>query len=252
MKKLILLSLMLMLGIAVVSAQKINGMGVFMPNKQSFISTTTDLDSITYKLDPETKAIIQQIWEKDSLYEYPISMIDSTQFETFELPEGIIIKDGIGDWSEMRITKDGLCMLQKFYEDSEVPERLVMFGKGENGDTLTACVCCEQDGTPKYIGINDFSIIVDSVYNDSINLLIAYTDSVAIFYSIPANTQSLSRGITPMRSWGQMNGHAKIVALLEIAIGLVESEVAGLSAYAITKSAYIAPSVKGTLVVCKV
>ena len=243
MKKLVLLILAMMLGAAVGLAQKINGMGVFMSNNQSFISTTTDLDSITYKVDPETKAIIQQIWEKDSLYKYPISTIDSTQFETFELPEGIIIKDGIGDWSEMRITKDGLCMLQKFYEDSDIPEKLVMFGKSENGDSLLASILCKEDGTPSCICFNDYSIIVDSIYNDSIDFTVAYKDSVAIIYKfIPFGKGTLARGTGPKRSFKQLNLQAKITAIVQTGLGAIEL-------IALPEST-IALSVGGAIVVC--
>ena len=221
-----------------------------MPNKQSFISTTTDLDSITYKLDPETKAIIQQIWEKDSLYEYPISMIDSTQFETFELPEGIIIKDGIGDWSEMRITKDGLCMLQKFYEDSEVPERLVMFGKGENGDTLSASITYKPDGNPKYFCFNDFFILVDSVYNDSIDFTLVCNDSIAFVYKKTSfGTEAFARGMVPMRNYAQMDWCARITAISQVILGIGEAmllpEMAIIGFYASKASFSLGPVIGG-------
>ncbi|MBR1933447.1 MAG: hypothetical protein IJ841_07155 [Prevotella sp.] len=218
-----ILSLLIVLFCIAASAQKYNGMGVFLPNNQSFISTTIDLDSITYRIDPETKSIIQEIWEKDSLYQYPISNIDSTLFATFEMPDGVIIREGIGDWSEMRLSKDGFCVLQKFYEDSDVPEKLVMFGRGENGDSTLISMSCEQNGNPKYICIDDYSIIIDSIYNDSINFLIAYKDSVALYYkSVPIEAEALARGMWPMHSFGQLNWPARITAISQLLLGAGE------------------------------
>ena len=105
MKKLLVLSLLLAAFVNT-NSQTYNSAVVNQSDGNNTTILTNEIDSITY-----SNLNTQDIWTKDSIYSIPLSSINSTTFEKFELPSVLVKSENIGDWTEMRIATDGSLMM---------------------------------------------------------------------------------------------------------------------------------------------
>ena len=76
-------------------------------NGNSATILVNEIDSITFE---DTR---QLLWSKDSLYDLPISSLNNTSFERLDLPDVLVKTEEIGEWSELRIAKDGSLLMEK-------------------------------------------------------------------------------------------------------------------------------------------
>lgn len=209
-------------------AQKLNTITIQLNNEKTFVSSTNDLDSITYTSDEGS--IMQMIWEKDSLYRIPLQDIESTVIEVIDIPEMVVVKQNVGEWDDIRFCNDGNIISHKKYAESDIPECVVIASKDTERGNIISAIAYKEDGTPKFIGINDYCIILDSVYKDSVDLMVVYKDSIALCYKgLPFSDSSLlTRQKVIRRAWGQMDWRARTSAVLDIASGVAGVTIASI------------------------
>lgn len=212
-------------------AQKLNTLTIQLNNEKTFVSSTNDLDSITYDTMSDEGNIIQMIWEKDSLYRIPLQDIESTVFAVIDIPEMVVVKQNIGEWDDIRFCNDGSIIAHKNYAGSDIPECVVIASENPEHGNIMSAIAYKEDGTPKFIGINDYCIILDSIYNDSVDLMVVYKDSIALCYKglTFSDTSLLARQKVIRHAWGQMDWWARTSAILDITIGVAGFAVAGVT-----------------------
>ena len=214
MKKLLALCLLLV-GFVNANSQTYNSAVVNLIDGNITTVLTNEIDSITY-----SNLNSQDIWTKDSIYRIPLSSINSTDFEKFELTGVLIKNDNLGIWSEMRIATDGSLMMIKQAANKEIPEDLVMILRSDDLGVLYSYTKFDENGMPKSITINDCIIIVDAYYDSFVDMTIVYNDTIA--YSVDSLTygSSSSREYVPRRSWGENNWQRNVAGIVELASGV--------------------------------
>lgn len=153
------------------------------------------------------------VWTKDSLYKTDISVIDSTTFEKVELPDVLVKTEDIGNWSEMRIHKDGSLIALKKYRNQDIPAEGCIIMPNETLGVLYSTFKIDENEVPRYITINDCVILVDNYYDNYVDITLAYNDSIAYSLdSIPYN-----RILT--RAWSENNWQRNLTGIIELASG---------------------------------
>lgn len=213
MKKLLILCLLL-ISFGKTNSQTFNSAIINLNDGKNTTVLTNEIDSITY-----SKLNTQDIWTKDSLFSIPLSSINSTTFEKFELPDVLVKSENIGDWSEMRIATDGSFMMIKEAGGKEYPEDLVMILPSEDLGVLYSCAKIDEEGMPKYITINDCIIFVDAYYNNYVDLTIAYNDTISYSIDSLSFNNLNSREYAPRRSWSENNWQRNLAGIVELASG---------------------------------
>lgn len=213
MKKLLVLCLLLAAFVNT-NSQTYNSAVVNLIDGNNTTVLTNEIDSITY-----SNLNTQDIWTKDSIYSIPLSSINNTTFEKFELPGVLVKSDNIGDWSEMRIATDGSLMMIKDAEGKGYPEDLVMILPSEDLGVLYSYAKFDENGMPKSVTINDCVILIDAYYNNYVDLTIAYNDTIAYSIDSLSFDNSNSRIYAPRRSWSENNWQRNLAGIVEIASG---------------------------------
>lgn len=184
-----------------------------------------EIDSITF--DESNR---QVVWTKDSIYKLPIYMLDSTTFEKFEVPDVVVINENIGDWSELRIAKDGSIQMLKNEVGKESPKEVFMILPTKDDGVVLSNSTFDDNGMPKSITINDCIIIVDAYYDNYMDLTIAYNDTIA--YSVDSIMTNISdvrmgtRQVEPEHNWQR-----KCLLCIDLAIGLGKTLTGGFLIY---------------------
>lgn len=207
MKKMFLCSVMLLFAM-VINSQTYNSIVLNQNDGTKDTILTNEIDSITYDdLDR------QIVWSKDGLYKTAISALKSTIFEKFELPNVFVKTEGIGDWAEMRIHKDGTLIALKKQGNQDIPSDGCLIIPDETLGVLYSSFRIDENGMPKYITINDCVIAVDNYYDNYVDITVAYNDTIAYSLdSIPYN-----RTIT--RAWSENNWQRNLTGIIELASG---------------------------------
>lgn len=209
MKKIFLCSVMLLFVIAI-NSQSYNSIVLNLNDGTKDTILINEIDSITY--DDLGRQIV---WSKDSLYRTAISSLNSTTFEKFELPNLLVKTDVIGDWSEMRIHKDGSLIALKKQDGQDLPSDGCMIMPDETLGVLYSSFRIDENGMPKYITINDCVIIVDDYYDNYVDITVAYNDTIA--YSL--DSIPYSRILT--RASSENNWQRNLTGIIELASGAV-------------------------------
>jgi len=123
--------------------------------------------------------------------------------------------DDIGEWSEMRIHKDGSFQIMKINENTNSLENLLMILPEEKEGSMYSYIKFDENEMPKSIVLNDCVIFVDRYYDGYIDLTIAYNDTIA--YSV----DSLSYNASISRSYAENNWQRNTIGVVEIASGVI-------------------------------
>ena len=130
----------------------------------------------------------------------------------------VIITEDIGDWSEMRVFADGSLITVKNMVGREAPEEVLMILPSAELGILYSYVKFDENEVPKYITLNDNIIIVDSYYDNLVDLTVVYENTTAkMFKGLPLNPS----GVSKTRSWSENNGARNATAIVEIVSGIV-------------------------------
>lgn len=207
MRMMFLCSLMLLFAMTI-NSQTYNSLVLNQNSGTKTMILTNEIDSITYGGINR-----QMIWTKDSLYKTDISVINSTTFEKVELPDVLVKTEDIGNWSEMRIHKDGSLISLKKYRNQDIPAEGCIIMPNETLGVLYSTFKIDENEVPRYITINDCVILVDNYYDNYVDITLAYNDSIAYSLdSIPYN-----RILT--KAWSENNWQRNLTGIIEIASG---------------------------------
>ena len=125
----------------------------------------------------------------------------------------LVKTEDIGNWSEMRIHKDGSLISLKKYRNQDIPAEGCIIMPNETLGVLYSTFKIDENEVPRYITINDCVIIVDNYYDNYVDITLAYNDSIAYSLdSIPYN-----RILT--RAWSENNWQRNLTGIIEIASG---------------------------------
>lgn len=200
-------------------AQTKNTIQVFQKNGNVLTSLANDIDSIVYEADDSVNEIIQKIHYSDSTYKMPVATVDSLILCNINIPTDMFFSEGIGEWTELRLANDGTFYIEKNNSDTGFIEKSLLLTMSDEG-VFCYPVLYDKSGFPKIIGFNDLSFIVDSCYNDSIDLTIVYKDSIAYYYEGLVFTE-ISTELSRTRSWSELTPAGRVAAVLQLGAGVI-------------------------------
>lgn len=169
---------------------------------------TNEIDSITFS------SLQQVVWTKDSIYSIYIPSITNTTISKID-PSAVIVKTkDIDDWSEMRLCVDGTLMLMK-QSETGAPKEVFMAMPSEELGVFISYIFLDDNAMPKSISVNNYIVFVDAYTDSTIDLTVAYSDSVA--YSMP--NLSFAPQLANTRAWYENNWQRNVVGVLELVGG---------------------------------
>lgn len=105
-----------------------------------------------------------------------IADVDSVSI--IKLPDCIVIEQGIGDWSEMRICNDGFVALTKM-ERENVPSEMMMMCPDDSLGAVFSKISFDENSYPTEITMNEYKLLVDWIGDTQFNLTILSPDSIS-------------------------------------------------------------------------
>ena len=174
---------------------------------------TQEIDSITFDNNK------QRIWTKDSVFVLPISEPSMGIISPMAMDAYLLKTDNIGDWSEMRVSRDGSLLMIKNYDDTSVPKEIFSIVPDyQNEDGLLFIHSnLDEIGRPQTIQLNDCLIHCDSYQDNYANMTIVLHDT--LIYSVDSVL------ITPtdpsLRAANENNWQRNLSAGLEAAAGVL-------------------------------
>lgn len=129
----------------------------------------------------------------------------------------IIVKDDIGKWSEIRAFADGSLIAIKNMANVDSPEEVIMILPSEELGIMYSYIKFDENSMPQYITINENTIIVDSYYDNLVDLTVVYENTTAnMFNGLSFNPS----GVSKTRTWSENNGARNATAIVEIVSGM--------------------------------
>ena len=152
-----MMTVLLLLACQWAVAQNVAEFGRQEQETESLKLLKSEIDSITFELQASGDAYDQLIWTHDSLYRMNLTDDYGVKFSQVTLPDVYVLTEGIGDWSEMWISRQGNLMALKFKKNSEeILDNAALFISGEMGNTShIACSDFYENGMPKSMLIDD-------------------------------------------------------------------------------------------------
>ena len=93
----------------------------------------------------------------------------------------MVVKENIGDWSEMRICKDGTVVLTKTNNDG-IPVEMDMMCPNDSLGTIVSKIMFDENTFPIELITNYYRCIFDWINDNMVNITIAYSDSLSVKY----------------------------------------------------------------------
>lgn len=184
----LMMTVLLLLACQWAVAQNVAEFGRQEQETESLKLLKSEIDSITFELQASGDAYDQLIWTHDSLYRMNLTDDYGVKFSQVTLPDVYVLTEGIGDWSEMWISRQGNLMALKFKKNSEeILDNAALFISGEMGNTShIACFDFYENGMPKSMLIDDNMILIRQIYDEMADVCIVLGDSITLYCdSIP-------------------------------------------------------------------
>lgn len=178
----------------------------------------SNIERINYILSDTTGRYVQEIYSNGRVYSKELSQTISTLFDNIDVSEICVSRDSIGDWDELRLAADGSMCIRM--DDIHNPEyrNVVMILPDSQLGAICYSITLDENDMPKYIAINETVIRIDGYDNETIDLTVAYNDS--IIQSLNGLTwQSPSAKVT--RGWANNNWQRNTAGVIELASGVV-------------------------------
>lgn len=226
-----ILPLLLMLsysGVAV--AQNIAEFKRYGKEKLTFLKS--EIDSITFEIQPISGEYNQLLWTRDSIYRWNVSDDDGVDFSESVLPDLYVLTKEIGDWDQMWVSREGELMALQYQDETETTLRKMAM-LIPNNDSTSVCISLAEfkaDGTPEYVTYNNNVIIVRRMYEGLIDVTLSLSDTLTIHCdSIPI--ANITRKASRMKINALNNLKKTVADAYEIVIGLAEMLAGGAITY---------------------
>lgn len=192
------------------------GIAVYDKNKDTLCINNINLDNIKHDIDKVSFIC------KDTTMMRNISDVDN--IEIMKIPDVMVINQGLGDWSEMRLCNDGSVFVTKMMDD-ETPSEMMMMCPDDSLGAVVSKVVFDDYGDPVNITINEYRLLVEWLGENQFNLTLLTPDSIAIRYdNLSFTIDSQYAGLRHVPDIGKKGGLTKLGGVLEMVAG-------GLSTY---------------------
>lgn len=221
MKHLYLLASPLLLSILhTVDAKAQNGVYVYSEQLDTLCFDSHNLISISHAGENMEDLVISST---DTTVIRSASIVDSICFES--LPDFALLKEGIGEWTEMLIRRDGAVLLSKLGAGG-APSEVSMMLPHESAGAMFTDILFDDNANPVKIMVNGYRFDLEWTGSDMFNLIVcSATDSIAYRYDSLSVSNAMARQQMRMpdvcTSW-----QTKVGATLQL-IGDTVATVAG-------------------------
>ena len=170
----------------------------------------------------------------DTVMARNIADVDSVSI--IKLPDCIVIEQGIGDWSEMRICNDGFVVLTKM-ERENVPSEMMMMCPDDSLGAVFSKISFDENSYPTEITMNEYKLLVDWIGDTQFNLTILSPDSISYrFDSLSYNVESqesVKRRVPDINKKPWLTRLGGVIELVGGGIGAVQGAVIMVGSVAI-------------------
>lgn len=152
------------------------GAVVYNQGNDTLCFNTVNLVGMSH--DTSGKEVLSVICNDTVIYR-DVSKIDSISI--VKIPDRIVLYDGIEDWSEMRICKDGTVAMTKLKNDDKPLEMMLMCPDDSLG-VVFSHIQFNEDAYPTEMTMNEYRLILDWIDNETFNLTVVLPDSISYSY----------------------------------------------------------------------
>lgn len=225
MKKL-LFTLLLILGLlSTMDVKAQYGVVVYGQEKDTLCFITDNLVNISHG-EPNNDDVT--LLCPDTVFVRNILSIDSISFVS--IPDRMVLTEDIGDWSEMRLCKDGTIVMTKLENDDKPIEMFMMCPNDSLGMVL-ADIRFDDEANPVEMTMNEHKLLFDWLDGETFNLTIVFSDSMSckfdsLKYTVGENEYAKVRRLVPdidKKPW-----LTRLGGLVEFIGGLGSSVVGGV------------------------
>ncbi len=163
--------------------------GIVVFGKDTLCINNINLENISHGEDEVSLNCV------DTIMKRRISELDSISI--LKIPELLVIEQGIGDWSEMRMCSDGTVVLTRM-EDENIPSEMMMMCPDDSLGAIFSKITFDENAYPVEITMNENKILVDWIDETQFNITILSPDSISMRFD------SLSYTVEPSENGRQL------------------------------------------------
>ena len=184
--QLFVILLLLFFEVLGIQAQK----GLVVYGQDTLCFATSNILRILHE-EPD-KNLISIVYQ-DTTIVRSLEGIDSIGIE--RIPDCLIMKENIGDWSDMRISKDGSVALTKM-KDDDTPIEINMMTPNDSLGPIFSKIFFDENAYPVELNMNYCRCLFDWISDSMANITIIYSDSLSVKYdSIQCQNEANTRPI---------------------------------------------------------
>ena len=153
--------------------------------------------------------------------------IDSISF--VPIPDRMVLTDNIGDWSEMRLCKDGTIVMTKLENDDKPVEMFFMCPNDSLGIVISD-IRFNEEAWPVELTMKEQKMMFDWIDSETFNLTLIFSDSISCKYDSIRYAVDDVESILPKRNVPDIDKKPWLTRLggfIEFAGGAVQSFVGG-------------------------
>ena len=190
------------------------GVVVYSQDKDTLCINNINLKNIKHNID-----VVSFVCEDTTMTR---SITDVKSIDIVKIPDCLVINQGLGDWSEMRLYNDGSIFVTKMV-DEDTPSEMIIMCPNDSLGAVFSKVIFDDYGYPTDITMNDYRLKVEWLGETQFNLTLLTPDSIAIIYeNLEYTITTPYAGIKKyVPDFGKKGWQTKLGGLFEIAGGLL-------------------------------
>ena len=144
--------------------------------------------------------------------------------------EVCVLNEGIGDWSQMRVSNKGGLVAVKFQNETvETPNQVALLIPNSNGGTShVAFLNFQDDGTLRSVLVDENMISIHSSYDGMMDVTVVLGDTLALCYDRIPKSSAMARQLSlQRRAWGENNWVSNVHGALDMILGVAETLLGG-------------------------
>ena len=193
MKKLFFTLLLILGPLSTMDVKAQYGVVVYGQEKDTLCFITDNLVKISH--DEPNKDDVTLVCP-DTTFVRNILSIDSIIFVS--IPDRMVLTEDIGDWSEMRLCKDGTVVLTKL-ENDEKPLEMVLMCPDDSLGVVFSHIQFNEDAYPVEMTMNEYRLTLDWIDNETFNLTVVLPDSISYNYDSLRVTHPMAMSVKTAR-----------------------------------------------------